>query len=209
MKELIENRGLDLEAKMKELDLKAEKKSEFKSELDTLNEMLEKVGAELLTVKDGLRLIENGKHELKIASSYIAGLVGKCKRMVEAFTATLEDLQTTTVKNEWTEESKGCINRILMLYSNLVKKYLDDFASDEMTKRDDFLRALQKVFDELEIKEQRMLNDFNSDLSKVLTRSGIWFSERTFYWLLGIFCSSLSVTITIIVLLLTGNVHLG
>ena len=44
MKE-IENRGLDLEAKMKELDLKAEKKSEFKSELDTLNEMLEKVGA--------------------------------------------------------------------------------------------------------------------------------------------------------------------
>ena len=96
-----------------------------------------------------------------------------------------------------------------MLYSNLVKKYLDDFASDEMTKRDDFLRALQKVFDELEIKEQRMLNDFNSDLSKVLTHSGIWFSERTFYWLLGIFCSSLSVTITIIVLLLTGNVHLG
>ena len=107
MKE-IENRGRDLEAKMKELDLKAEKKSEFKSELDTLNEMLEMVGAELLTMKDGLRLIENGKHELKIASSYIAGLVGKCKRMVEAFTATLEDLQTTTVKNEWTEESKGC-----------------------------------------------------------------------------------------------------
>lgn len=209
MKDSIENRGLDLEAKMKELDLKAEKKSEFKSELDTLNEMLEKVGADILTVKDGLRLIENGKHELKIASSYIAGLVGKCKRMVEAFTATLEDLQTTTVKNEWTEESKGCINRILMLYSNLVKKYLDDFASDEMTKRDDLLIALQKVFDESEIKEQRMLNDFNSDLSKVLTRSGIWFSERTFYWLLGIFCSSLSVTITIIVLLLTGNVHLG
>ena len=209
MKDSIENRGLDLEAKMKELDLKAEKKNEFKSELDTLNEMLEKVGADILTVKDGLRLIENGKHELKIASSYIAGLVGKCKRMVEAFTATLEDLQTTTVKNEWTEESKGCINRILMLYSNLVKKYLDDFASDEMTKRDDFLIALQKVFDESEIKEQRMLNDFNSDLSKVLTRSGIWFSERTFYWLLGIFCSSLSVTITIIVLLLTGNVHLG
>ena len=146
MKE-IENRGLDLEAKMKELDLKAEKKSEFKSELDTLNEMLEKVGAELLTVKDGLRLIENGKHELKTASHYIAGLVGKCKRMVEVFTATLEDLQTTTVKNEWTEESKGCINRILMLYSNLVKKYLDDFASDEMTKRDDILKALQnRVF---------------------------------------------------------------
>ena len=209
MKDSIENRGLDLEAKMRELDLKAEKKSEFKSELDTLNEMLEKVGAELLTVKDGLRIIENGKHELKIASSYIAGLVGKCKRMVEAFTATLEDLQTTTVKNEWTEESKGCINRILMLYSNLVKNYLDGFASDEMTKRDDFLIALQKVFDESEIKEQRMLNDFSSDLSKVLTRSGIWFSERTFYWLLGIFCSSLSVTITIIVLLLTGNVHLG
>ena len=208
MKE-IENRGLDLEAKMKELDLKAEKKSEFKSELDTLNEMLEKVGAELLTVKDGLRLIENGKHELKTASHYIAGLVGKCKRMVEVFTATLEDLQTTTVKNEWTEESKGCISRILMLYSNLVKKYLDDFASDEMTKRDDFLKALQKVFDGSEIKEQRMLNDFNSDLSKVLTRSGIWFSERTFYWLLGIFCSSLSITITVIVFLVTGNVHFG
>lgn len=208
MKE-IENRGLDLEAKMKELDLKAEKKSEFKSELDTLNEMLEMVGAELLTMKDGLRLIENGKHELKTASHYIAGLVGKCKRMVEAFTATLEDLQTTTVKNEWTEESKGCINRILMLYSNLVKNYLDGFASDEMTKRDDFLIAFQKVFDESEIKEQRMLNDFNCDLSKVLTRNGIWFSEKTFYWLLGIFCSSLSITITMIVLLVTGNVHFG
>ena len=96
-----------------------------------------------------------------------------------------------------------------MLYSNLVKKYLDDFASDEMTKRDDFLKALKMVFDESEIKEQRMLNDFNSDLSKVLTRSGIWFSEMTFYWLLGIFCSSLSITITVIVLLVTGNVHFG
>ena len=56
MKDSIENRGLDLEAKMRELDLKAEKKSEFKSELDTLNEMLEKVGAELLTVKGNVVL---------------------------------------------------------------------------------------------------------------------------------------------------------
>ena len=71
--------GLDIEAlnaKINALDNKAEKKSEFKSELDTLNEMLEKVGVELLTVKDGLRLIENGKHELKTASNYIGFFIG-------------------------------------------------------------------------------------------------------------------------------------
>ena len=57
MKNRFVKSGLDLEAKMNELDQKVEKKEEFKNELATLDGMLDKVGAELLTVKDGLRLL--------------------------------------------------------------------------------------------------------------------------------------------------------
>ena len=47
MKNRFVKSGLDLEAKMNELDQKVEKKEEFKNELATLDEMLDKVGAEL------------------------------------------------------------------------------------------------------------------------------------------------------------------
>ena len=60
----IKKESLDLEAMMNHLDQKAEKKKEFNSELESLNEMLNMLGVELLTVKDGLQQIENGKHEL-------------------------------------------------------------------------------------------------------------------------------------------------
>ena len=50
MKNRFVKSGLDLEAKMNELDQKVEKKEEFKNELATLDEMIDKVGAELLTV---------------------------------------------------------------------------------------------------------------------------------------------------------------
>ena len=55
----IKKESLDLEAMMNHLDQKAEKKKEFNSELESLNEMLNMLGVELLTVKDGLQQIEN------------------------------------------------------------------------------------------------------------------------------------------------------
>ena len=181
MKNRFVKSGLDLEAKMNELDQKVEKKEEFKNELATLDEMLDKVGAELLTVKDGLRLIENGKHELKTTCDTIAGFVGETERMVKA----------------------------LALYSNLVKNYLDGFCNDEKKAQEDFLTELRNVFTQSENTEQRMLNNFCSDLSNVLSRNGIWFTERVSYWLLALFCTSSAISIVMIVLLITGNVHLG
>ena len=143
MKNRFVKSGLDLEAKMNELDQKVEKKEEFKNELATLDEMLDKVGAELLTVKDGLRLIENGKHELKTTCDTIAGFVGETERMVEAFHDGLEEMMTATYQNEWTKESKESLNRILALYSNLVKNYLDGFCNDEKKAQEDFLIVAQ------------------------------------------------------------------
>ena len=66
----IKKESLDLEAMMNHLDQKAEKKKEFNSELESLNEMLNMLGVELLTVKDGLQQIENGKHERKHSLKY-------------------------------------------------------------------------------------------------------------------------------------------
>ena len=179
MKNRFVKSGLDLEAKMNELDQKVEKKEEFKNELATLDGMLDKVGAELLTVKDGLRLIENGKHELKTTCDTIAGFVGETERMVKAFHAGLEEMMTATYQNEWTQESKESLNRILALYSNLVKNYLDGFCNDEKKAQED------------------------------LSRNGIWFTEKVSYWLLALFCTSSAISIVMIVLLITGNVHLG
>ena len=185
---------------MNELDQKVEKKEEFKNELATLDGMLDKVGAELLTVKDGLRLIENGKYE---------GFVGETERMVKAFHAGLEEMMTATYQNEWTQESKESLNKILALYSNLVKNYLDGFCNDEKKAQEDFLTELRNVFAQSENTEQRMLNNFCNDLSNVLSRNGIWFTEKVSYWLLALFCTSSAISIVMIVLLITGNVHLG
>ena len=209
MKNRFVKSGLDLEAKMNELDQKVEKKEEFKNELSTLDGMLDKVGAELLTVKDGLRLIENGKHELKATCDTIAGFVGETERMVKAFHDGLEEMMTATYQNEWTQESKESLNRILALYSNLVKNYLDGFCNDEKKAQEDFLTELRNVFTQSENTEQRMLNNFCNDLSNVLSRNGIWFTEKVSYWLLALFCTSSAISIVMIVLLITGNVHLG
>ena len=167
------------------------------------------LGAELLTVKDGLRLIENGKHELKTTCDTIAGFVGETERMVKAFHAGLEEMMTATYQNEWTQESKESLNRILALYSNLVKNYLDGFCNDEKKAQEDFLTELRNVFTQSENTEQRMLNNFCNDLSNVLSRNGIWFTEKVSYWLLALFCTSSAISIVMIVLLITGNVHLG
>ena len=75
---------LDLEAMMNHLDQKAEKKKEFNSELESLNEMLNMLGVELLTVKDGLQQIENGKHELATMNENMNDWIAKSELFVEA-----------------------------------------------------------------------------------------------------------------------------
>ena len=98
---------------------------------------------------------------------------------------------------------------MLTLYSNLVKNYLDGFCNDEKKAQEDFLTELRNVFTQSENTEQRMLNNYCSDLSNVLSRNGIWFTEKVSYWLLALFCTSSAISIVMIVLFITGNVHLG
>ena len=129
--------------------------------------------------------------------------------MVKAFHDGLEEMMTATYQNEWTQESKESLNRILALYSNLVKNYLDGFCNDEKKAQEDFLTELRNVFAQSENTEQRMLNNFCNELSNVLSRNGIWFTEKVSYWLLALFCTSSAISIVMIVLLITGNVHLG
>ena len=68
---------------MNHRDQKAEKKKEFNSELESLNEMLNMLGVELLTVKDGLQQIENGKHELATMNENMNDWVAKSELLVE------------------------------------------------------------------------------------------------------------------------------
>ena len=79
----IKKESLDLEAMMNHLDQEAEKKKEFNSELESLNEMLNMLGVELLTVKDGLQQIENGKHELATMNENMNNWVAKSELLVE------------------------------------------------------------------------------------------------------------------------------
>jgi len=209
MKNRFVKSGLDLEAKMNELDQKVEKKEEFKNELATLDEMLDKVGAELLTVKDGLRLIENGKHELKTTCDTIAGFVGETERMVKAFHAGLKEMTTATYQNEWTQESKESLNRILALYSNLVKNYLDGFGNEEKKAQQIFLTEFRNVFTQSENTERKMLANFNENLSKTLSHNGFWCTDRMFRWLVVIFMLSLVITIMGFTLLLSGHIHIS
>jgi len=81
----IKKESLDLETMMNHLDQKAEKKKEFNSELESLNEMLNMMlGVELLTVKDGLQQIENGKHELATMNENMNDWIAKSELFVEA-----------------------------------------------------------------------------------------------------------------------------
>lgn len=116
-------------------------------------------------------------------------------------------MTTTTYQNEWTQESKESLNRILMLYSNLVKNYLDGFCNDEKKAQENFLTEFRNVFIQSENKEQRMLNNFCNDLSNVLSCNGIWFTEKVIWWFFGIFMFCFTVTFLVIVFLISGNLH--
>ena len=161
---------------MNHLDQKAEKKKEFNSELESLNEMLNMLGVELLTVKDGLQQIENGKHELATMNENMNDWVAKSELFVEA----MREIASGIV------DSKPEV---------IMAALLNGFTDSQDKEHAEFKEELKKVFEESEEMERKRLSKFHYDLDETLSNAGIWFSARIFYLMLGIFLPCFAFTI--------------
>ena len=170
----IKKESLDLEAMMNHLDQKAEKKKEFNNELESLNEMLNMLGVELLTVKDGLQQIENGKHELAAMNENMNDWVAKSELLVE----TMREIASGIM------DSKPEVIIVL-----------NGFTDSQDKEHAEFKEELKKVFEESEETERKKLSKFHRDLDETLSNAGIWFSARIFYLMLGIFLPCFAFTV--------------
>ena len=123
----IRKESLDLEAMLNHLDQKAEKKKEFNSELESLNEMLNMLGVELLTVKDGLQQIENGKHELAAMNENMNDWVAKSELLVETMREIASGIMDSKPEVIIGESAKHDLKIIFNSHVNFMAALLNGF----------------------------------------------------------------------------------
>ena len=191
----IKKESLDLEAMMNHLDQKAEKKKEFNSELESLNEMLNMLGVELLTVKDGLQQIENGKHELATMNENMNDWIAKSELFVEAMREIASGIVDSKPEVIIGESAKHDLKVIFNSHVNFMAALLNGFTDSQDKEHTEFKEELKKVFEESEETERKRLSKFHYDLDETLSNAGIWFSARIFYLMLGLFLPCFAFTV--------------
>ena len=127
----IKKESLDLEAMMNHLDQKAEKKKEFNNELESLNEMLNMLGVELLTVKDGLQQIENGKHELAAMNENMNDWVAKSELLVETMREIASGIMDSKPEVIIGESAKHDLKVIFNSHVNFMSALLNGFTDSQ------------------------------------------------------------------------------
>ena len=180
---------------MNHLDQKAEKKKEFNSELESLNEMLNMLGVELLTVKDGLQQIENGKHELAAMNENMNDWVAKSELLVETMREIASGIMDSKPEVIIGESAKHDLKVIFNSHVIFMAALLNGFTDSLDKEHTEFKEELKKVFEESEETERKRLSKFHRDLDETLSNAGIWFSARIFYLMLGIFLPCFAFTV--------------
>ena len=145
----IKKESLDLEAMMNHLDQKAE--------LESLNEMLNMLGVELLTVKDGLQQIENGKHELAAMNENMNDWVAKSELLVETMREIASGIMDSKPEVIIGESAKHDLKVIFNSHVNFMAALLNGFTDSQDKEHAEFKEDLKKVFEESEETERKKL----------------------------------------------------
>ena len=83
MKNRFVKSGLDLEAKMNELDQKAEKEKDVQDKTASLDKFLEELSADLLVMKNAVSLIDESNHRFKKANEDFGNVLNKYENIIK------------------------------------------------------------------------------------------------------------------------------
>ena len=201
MKNRFVKSGLDLEAKMNELDQKAEKEKDVQDKTASLDKFLEELSADLLVMKNAVSLIDEGNHRFKKANEDFGNVLDKYENIIKESKQFVDDVTRIGITSNISEESMKEVGTIFDDHYKLLLDFRKELSEELRFRIDDFLDR------EKDTETQKQLANFNEDLSKVLSHSGFWCTSKVFAWLLGIFGFCLFVTFMTIALLIAGNLQ--
>ena len=125
--------------------------------MESLNEMLNMLGVELLTVKDGLQQIENGKHELATMNKNMNDWVAKSELLVETMREIASGIMDSKPEVIIGESAKHDLKVIFNSHVNFMAALLNGFTDSQDKEYAEFKEELKKVFEESEETERKKL----------------------------------------------------
>ena len=99
--------------------------------MESLNEMLNMLGVELLTVKDGLQQIDNGKHELATMNENMNDWVAKSELLVETMREIASGIMDSKPEVIIGESAKHDLKIIFNSHVNFMAALLNGFTDSQ------------------------------------------------------------------------------
>ena len=205
MKNRFVKSGLDLEAKMNELDQKAEKEKDLQDRTANLDKFLEELSADLLVMKNAVSLIDEGNHRFKKANEDFGNVLNKYENIIKESKQFVDDVTRIGITSNISEESMKEVGTIFDDHYKLLLDFRKELSEELRFRIDDFVDREKETAGNFATETQKQLANFNEDLSGTLSHSGFWCTSKVFAWLLGIFGFCLFVTFMTIALLIAGN----
>ena len=200
MKNRFVKSGLDLEAKMNELDQKAEKEKDVQQEAVNLREL----AVELRQVAGDVRYLVPKVRELS-ASIERAGQqleeAGKEGNMTYSlFQCTLAKANAEGIQINASPESLNALN----YQCNTIKDDIIDGLKKSLdTTFNSYVEKHKLRLEELDRNEHTRLLTFQCDMNNALSHYGFWCSPKVFWWIFYLFMSCFIITLLVIVFLMT------
>ena len=207
MKNRFVKSGLDLEAKMNELDQKAEKEKDVQDRTASLDKFLEELSTDLLVMKNAVSLIDEGNHRFKKANEDFGNVLNKYENIIKESKQFVDDVTRIGITSNISEESMKEVGTIFDDHYKLLLDFRKELSEELRFRIDDFLDREKETAGNFATETQKLLANFNEDLSRTLSHSGFWCTSKVFAWLLGIFGFCLFVTFMTIALLIAGNLQ--
>ena len=145
MKNRFVKSGLDLEAKMNELDQKAEKEKDVQDKTASLDKFLEELSADLLVMKNAVSLIDEGNHHFKKANEDFGNVLNKYENIIKESKQFVDDVTRIGITSNISEESMKEVGKIFDDHYKLLLDFRKELSEELRFRIDDFLdREKQK-----------------------------------------------------------------
>ena len=199
--------GLDLtalNAKMEALDQKAEKEKEVQQESAGLKELVEELR---LTIGDVRYLVPRVK-ELSLAIGETKDRLTKIKQEGDlAYTLFQCALAKANAEGIAIKADTDSLNAMITQCNTVKDDIIEELKDNLDATNNTYVNKHKLRLDELERHERTMLLTFQCDMENALSRKGCWCTPRVFWWLFGIYMFCFMLTVLVIVLLITGDLH--
>ena len=135
MKNRFVKSGLDLEAKMNELDQKAEKEKDVQDKTASLDKFLEELSADLLVMKNAVSLIDEGNHRFKKANEDFGNVLNKYENIIKESKQFVDDVTRIGITSNISEESMKEVGTIFDDHYKLLLDFRKELSEELLGRK--------------------------------------------------------------------------